>query len=52
MMVEQRGGGKEGGKESATGIQISEGPGSGLYVRTFRVSTDGLIAKHTFKCQR
>ena len=22
------------------------------YVRTFRVSTNGLIAKHTFKCQR
>ena len=39
-------------QESATGIQISEGPGSGLYVRTVRVSTDGLIAKHTFKCQR
>ena len=33
-------------------IQISEGPGSGLYVRTFRISTNGLIAKHTFKCQR
>ena len=23
-----------------------------IYVRTFRISTNGLIAKHTFKCQR